>query len=262
MPKLKYYILSIFVFSLLLGACKSSEQATDSAAAEPEPMSMEDELIAKNIEARGGLENIQAINTLFTMGSAQLPSMGMEMPIKVFAKRPKKVRVEVVIESMGAEIVQAYDGEKAWTINPMAGPGAQEMPMEQARTVIDQADMDGRLINHEEKGYAITYVGEEEVRGKNAHKLQVSKEGEPDLFVFLDAETFLEVKTQTEGVNPMSGAAATVESYTSNFREVNGVMMPYKIEVVIGGQTFQEVTMEGIEVNNEMDETLFAFPEG
>ena len=231
----------------LLSACKSTET----------PLTPEQEMAAKNIEASGGLEAITAIQSIKMSGGVAV--MGMDLELTIYQKRPGKVRSEVNIPSMGMQIINAYDGETAWSINPMAGSGAQKVTGDQARGIIEQADMDGIFVGYEEKGISLEYLGEEEVRGKNTHKMRAVRADGTENVVYLDADTFLIAKTEGEGIDPTSGSKTSVETYTSDYRAVAGVQMPHALEIIMAG-TNQDVTITAIEANLEVDDAIFVMP--
>jgi len=248
--------LTLFVLGcLLLGACKSSESTMESAA----PLSVEQELIESYIAALGGLETIRSIESMQVTGEVEMPSVGMTMPITITNKRPAMAHVRVEIPAMSAEVINAYDGETAWENNPMGG-GLRKMTGEQARNMKEQADMDGFLIDYEAKGYTVHYVGEEEVNGSNTKKLRVMRPDSSEVFVYLDTESFLQVKTEGEGTNPMTGAKVKMETFMMDYRDVDGMMVPFKMKVVMDGQVFQNITMKEVKTNVEVDDLIFMYP--
>ncbi|MFQ5571798.1 MAG: hypothetical protein ACE5G0_19130 [Rhodothermales bacterium] len=244
-------LVLLITCSVLLGACKSTEVAQ-------EPKSMEDELIEKHLTARGGLENIRAVESMTWNGNVSV--MGMDLPLTIYMKRPNKMRSEVLVLQMNIEIITGFDGETAWAINPMISSAPQKMPDTQTRLTQDQADMDGPLVDYKEKGYTVEYMGEEDVRGTNAHKLKISRPERADAFVYLDAETFLIVKAEGEGVDPQTGGMVQTRTYTSDYREVNGLMVAHAIEVE-SPQMTQKIQLESVKVNADIDDALFAFPQ-
>lgn len=76
-----------------------------------------DELIAKNIAARGGLENLKAVQTMRLTGT--MKAGGDSLPSVLELKRPNKSRWEFTLE--GQTAVEAYDGKGGWTWIPFAG---------------------------------------------------------------------------------------------------------------------------------------------
>ncbi len=247
--------LTLFVLGcMLLGACKSSESAMESAV----PMSVEQELIESHIAALGGLEVIRSVESMQLTGEVEMPSVGMTMPMTITNKRPSKLHVRVEVPAMGAEVINAYDGETAWEINPQGV--TQKMAGEQARDLKELADMDGFLVDYEAKGYAVHYVGEEEVNGSNTKKLRVMRPDSSEMFVFLDAESFLQVKIEAEGTNPMTGARAKKETFLMDYRDVDGMMIPFEMKVLMDGQVFQNITIKEVKTNVEVDDTIFMYP--
>ena len=121
-----------------------------------------DELIAKNIEATGGKEKIESIQSAKIIG--KFMTQGMEFPFSMTQKRPNLLRIEA--EAMGMTIVQAFDGTAGWSINPMMGStDPQPMGDFENKSFEMQADMDGGLMNYADKGYTVEYLGEEDVEG-------------------------------------------------------------------------------------------------
>jgi len=232
-----------------MAACKSTEKV---------PLSMEDNLVEKNIEALGGLENIQAIQSLKLTGAAEM--MGYDLTYVLYQKRPGKARTEISMDMMG-EIISAYDGETAWSINPLEGGGAQVLPEGQDRNIKDQANIGSMLVGYQEKGLTLEYVGEEEVKGTATHNLKVIRPDGSELFVFLDAASYLIIKTETETLDAQSGSMMTVETYSSDYRDVNGLMMPFEMEMVVGGGQFVfNITFSDAEANIDVDDAIFTMP--
>ncbi len=261
---------AVAALALFLGACATSKPPAatpgpiETAAPAPPPVAaevpaaMEDRLVNAYIAATGGLEAIRGMQTV-TM-KADISMMGMNMPLVIYSKRPGKMRSEVDVTAMNMKVVTATDGTTAWTQNPMVGPTAQVLPAEQAKTIADQADIDGMLVGYKERGYSVTYVGEEPVRGKPAHKLKVDRPGQSLVHVFLDTESHLQVKQEGEGLDPQSGSRVPMATYMSDYRAVEGVMMPFLMEVEMSGNIFQTMTMSQIEVNTEIEDRLFSLP--
>ena len=252
-------LMLVLAGCLLLGACKSAEMASDAGATTAPAVSMEQELVAKNIEAQGGLANLQAVQSLQITGEVYMPAAGMTMPITIYQKRPSMVRAEVSVPAMGMEVVSGYDGEVAWADNPMQG-GLQKVTGEQARNTKEQADMDGILVDYAAKGYTVEYAGDVDVKGVMTKKLNVMRPDSSEIQLYLDAETFRQIKMDTGGINPLTGGQAKFETYMSDFKEVGGVMRAHAMEVFVDGELFQTITMSEMKVNVEMDDAMFAYP--
>jgi outer membrane lipoprotein-sorting protein len=226
-----------------------------------------DELVAKNLKAKGGIDNLKAVQGMKITGRVTLPGAGggggMEIPMTIVTKRPNRFRQES--EFNGQKIVVAFDGTKAWMINPMmgqAGPQAIEGP--RLDMVKQQADLDGPLVDYKAKGTTIEVQGVETVDGKKVHKLKVTpKIGRP-VTLYLDAETGLEAKTVIDAPADAAGPgapAATLESVFSNYQAVGSLTMPHTIQQKANGQVLQ-INIDKIELSPAADDSLFAMPSG
>ncbi len=234
---------------LLFSACKSSENAQ-------EPLTMEQELVQKHIAALGGQENLDALTSYTAMGTLDIQGMTLDMTIQ--QKRPNMTRSDV--DAMGMQFVNSYDGETAWNINPMMSTKPQKLPAEVAAVSSEGADMDGILVGYEADGYTLEYLGEEVVREQNTHKIKVMRPEMADVTVYLDAETFLMVRQDGQGVDGQTGNIVPTTTYMTDYREVGGVQIAFGMEMVQGGQTVR-IKLNEATPNAEIDDAIFAFPE-
>jgi len=226
------------------------------------PAQTADELVAKNLAAKGGVEKLKSVQSMRITGRVTLPAAGggMEIPMSIITKRPNRFRQESTVQ--GQKIVVAFDGEKAWMLNPMMG-GAAPHPIqgERLEMVKQQADVDGPLVDYKAKGTTIDVEGAETLEGKKVHKLKVTSKTGRVVYLYLDDETGLEAKTVMEAPgDPGTGAAATtLESVFSNYQNVGGLTMPHSIQQKAAGQVLQ-VSIEKIELSPAVEDSLFAMP--
>lgn len=215
-----------------------------------------DELIAKNLEASGGLEKIQEVKSVKFSG--KFLAQGMEFPFTMYQKRPNKMRIEADI--MGATMIQCYTGEKGWAINPMTGSSdPQPMSEIEEKSFKMQADMDGVLVDYAKKGYTVEYLGEEDVEGTPAHKLRVDTQDGIVMDVFMDAEYFLVIKSSNKMT--VDENEFETQTYMSDFQEVEGLVLPFAIETRSGDAVMNQIMMEKVEYGVEVDDSLFVMPE-
>lgn len=216
-----------------------------------------DELIAKNVEARGGMEAMKAIGSALITGKMMMGG-GMEAPFEIRFKRPGKVRLEFQIQGMTG--IQAYDGETGWAVMPFMGKTEPEvMADDQLKDIKDQSDFDGALVDYRDKGHEIEYLGIEEVEGTEAHKLKITKADGDVEYSFLDTEYYLEFRK--EGEREMQGNMIKVTSAIGDYKEVAGVLIAHSVESEIGdsGNT-HTIAIEKIEVNVEIADEIFTMP--
>lgn len=238
------------LLALMLGVCASAAHALTV-----------DELVAKNIEARGGLEAIRAIQSIKSTGRMNFSGgdFSIDLGIVSINERDAKLRMEASIQ--GLTQVTAYDGKDAWTINPFQGRRDPErMSAEDAKGLQVQADFDGPLVDWKAKGHQVEYLGTEDVDGTEAHKLKISLKNGDVQYRYLDPDYFLEILVVDQ--SKRRGVETEMETELGNYEKVGGVYLPFAMESgPKGGRRGQKITVEKAEVNVEIDDALFAFPQ-
>lgn len=199
-----------------------------------------DEVIAKNLAAKGGEAKLRAIQSLRQTGTISIQGQPATMT-SVF-KRPNLTRQDITMA--GVTITMMFDGEKAWMINPMMGPNPIEQPVESTEMVKDQADIDGPLLDYKAKGSTVALLGTEDVNGKKAFHLKVTRKGLPPTEVFVDTTTYLDVKS----VNEVPGSG-TMEVAFSDYRSIDGMMVPFLIKSSAAGMLLGELKVDKVEFN-------------
>jgi len=218
-----------------------------------------DEILAKHYEACGGLAKMKAVSTMRVTGTIEM-AQGMEAPITIERKRPGMRRMEFTIQGMTG--IQAFDGAKTWSVMPFMGKKDPEVGTdEDNKNAQDDADFDGALVDYKAKGHTIELQGKEPVEGADAFKLKVTKKNGNIEYDYLDAETYLLVKT--EGKVKRRGTEMEGETTFSDYKDVDGLMQPFSMES--GAKEMpqkQKLTFSKIELNVPLDDTRFAVPAG
>jgi outer membrane lipoprotein-sorting protein len=214
-----------------------------------------DEIVAKNIKAKGGADKIKSMQTMQMSGTATL--QGMDVSMKIYSKRPNMTRQEVKLQEK--TIVSGYDGTTAWWINPMMGiDTAQELSGPQAESLKDQADFDGVLNDYKAKGHTVELVGTEEIDGKKAYHLKVTKKNGQVQHYFLDADSGIDLRVQT--TVEQGGQQMNITSDLSNYQPVSGVMVPFSMKQSMNGMPLMTMTINKVEFNVPIDDALFKMP--
>jgi hypothetical protein len=216
-----------------------------------------DELISKNLAARGGLEKIHAIKTLKSEGKLRFGGQ-FELAFEHYQKAPDSSRSEASLQGLTA--VQAWDGKDAWQISPFQGrKDPEKMTADDAKALADDAPIAGPLVDWQARGSKVEYLGTEDVDGTNAHKLKVTlKNGDIDV-VYLDPDQFLEIRTVAQ--RTVRGTRVESVSDYGDYEQVAGVYFPFSISTEDKAQGgVQQTTVEHAEANTPMADSLFAFP--
>ena len=216
-----------------------------------------DEIIAKNVEARGGLDKIKSVQTIRSTGKMEM-GPGIEAPGVMIQKRPNQMRLEFTVQGLTA--VQAYDGSSGWAIMPFTGKkDAEAMSADDIKDFQDQADIDGPLVDYKSKGNQVELLGKEKIEGTDAYKLKLThKNGDVDV-IYIDADSFLEIKE--EETRTVRGSVREAETSVGDYREVGGLMFPFASETSIkGSDQKQKLTVEKVELNVPVEDTSFKMP--
>jgi outer membrane lipoprotein-sorting protein len=215
-----------------------------------------DDLVAKNLKARGGAARLKAIDAVKFTG--RLDAGGMELPFTLIRKRPNLVRQEMQFQ--GKTIVQAYDGEHAWAVNPMMGTDQpQEIRGQQAEMMREQVDFDGPLVDYKQKGNVIEVVGPDAVGSAKAMKLKITKKSGQVQWLWLDAESGIELKSATEEIAP-GDQKLTIETVLSDYKAVDGIQFPFTMETIVNGAPQSKMTVDQVDLSPTIDSAMFKMP--
>jgi outer membrane lipoprotein-sorting protein len=218
-----------------------------------------DQIIQKHIDAEGGADKINAVQTMKATGTASLMGGQLEAPITVVVKRPSSMRLEMSIQ--GKSLIQAFDGTTAWMINPLMGSAdPQKSNDEDTQSMKEDSDfVGGPLYDYKTKGNTVELIGKEDVEGSPAYKIKVTKKSGNVQNVYLDAQTFLTIRTT--GRRKQMGQELDLEINHGNYKPVNGVMVPFSIDQKNAGKSMMNFTLEKVEMNVPADDSIFSMPE-
>jgi hypothetical protein len=224
----------------------------------PEAAPTVDQLIAKNLEAKGGADALAAIQSLRLEGRILVNQGQLEFKFIEVKKRPGKARTDAVLQGMA--LVQAYDGANGWKIYPFQGrKDPAKMSADEAKSLVEEAEIGGPLENWKANGKTVTYLGTEDVEGTLAHKLKVVPKNGDIYYVYLDPDYFLEIRILAQRIE--QGARVEVETDLGDYEKVNGVYFPFSIDSGNKGSTDKQKTIiEKGEANIPVDDSTFAFP--
>jgi hypothetical protein len=242
------FIISIFVAAL----------STPAIFAQGTNQPTMDELVAKNIEAKGGATALKSLQTLRSTGKLLAQQGQIEYGYAQTKKRPDQVRSEASLQGMTQ--IQAYDGKEGWRVSPFFGrKDPERMSADDVKALVEDTEMGGPLADWKAKGSTVDYLGTEDVDGTPAHKLKVVRKNGDVSFVYLDPDHFLEIRIVTQRVR--HGAHEEVETDLGDYEKAGGVFVPTSIQVgPKGSPDKQMVVVDRVEANVPVDDTIFHFP--
>jgi outer membrane lipoprotein-sorting protein len=217
-----------------------------------------DEIVKKVLDARGGVQKIRAVQSERISGRVSF-AQGMDGTFVVELKRPLKMRVEITIQ--GQRIIRVFDGKSSgWMVNPFVeNKGVEPLPAEDLKTISDESDFDGPLLDYKAKGNQIELAGKEMLDDKPVFRLKLTNKNGDVRSYFFDASSFLLLKW--EGVRKSGGQEVPWESFFSDFHEVQGLKYPFRIDQGSPGTEIkQTLTTEKIEIDPQIDDSRFSKP--
>jgi hypothetical protein len=217
-----------------------------------------DQLVAKNIEAKGGAAALRDLQTLRLAGKLLVQEGQIQLTFMQIKKRPDEVRTEASLQGMTQ--IEAYDGKEGWRVSPFFGrKDPERMSADDVKALVEDAEMDGPLVDWQAKGNAVEYLGTEDVDGTPAHKLKVTRKNGDVSFVYLDPDHFLEIRIFTQRIR--HGAYEEVETDLGDYEKAGGVFVPTSIEFGRkGAPDKQRIIIDKVEANVPVDDTIFHFP--
>jgi hypothetical protein len=269
------------------------------AAAAPAPslpkMSVE-QLVEKNVAARGGASAWEAVKSISYSGNldagkihpdnglhpsaterlidkpgkatkiAQAPDhpasadsgTPITLPYTIVMKRPNKQRVEIKFKD--ETLVQVYDGDKGWKLQPYLNRGgALPFNADELKKAKQFQQIDGPLVDYAAKGTKIFQDGTEMVDGHPAYRLKLVLKSGDTRHLWLNASSFLDV--QIDGSRRLNGHEVPTFTTLRDFRTVAGVKVPYEMETRTRGlQEREKIVVDKVILNPPVDDRQFTKP--
>jgi hypothetical protein len=175
------------------------------------------------------------------------------------AKRPHKTRVEVRFKDQTA--VQVFDGTGGWKLRPFLGRrDVEPFSAEETRLALQQAELEGPLLEAVARGDRVELEGTEPVDGNDAYRLRVTARDGQVRHVWVDVKTALDVKV--DGSRRLDGKPHAVWTTFRDFRQVNGLLVPFQMETTVEGVPGAErITAERVTLDAPLADARFARPE-
>jgi hypothetical protein len=244
--------LTIFCAATLLSFAANGQPPA------PETSPSLDEIIAKNIQARGGLAKIKAVRTMRATG--RIDQGDFRARFVQENERPNKVREEFIIQGMAQ--VEAYDGKTGWQVSPFEGRKDPDLlSADDMKSLVEDADIDGQLVDYKNKDHRAELIGHDSVEGTDCYKIKLTLSNSDVRYYYIDTDSFLELKVETE--RTIRGTVRYSETYYGDYDQVDGIYFPFAIESGQKGSPFRvKYTVDKIELNVPINDASFTMPTG
>src|SRR6266436_2112997 len=206
-------------------------------------------IVEQYVKAAGGGRALAKIQTMTLEGSFTSDD-GKMGTYTLDTKLPNRYYSELLIGEKN--LIEAYNGKSAWHQNA-AGElgtlvGPEGMQLEAASQYYNS-----RLLNLKKNKITLSLTGHAQVRGKDALQIEVTTSTGVKRQVFFDAQTHLIAKEAA------TVAGMQQEILFDDYRTVDGVKLPYKIELHRGGDKFDIIVTRAV-INGTVGERVFDFP--
>jgi len=221
-----------------------------------------DEIIEKSIAAQGGRAAFQKIKTRTLSGTITLGTPAGDIPgtIEIQNAAPNKTRtlIKADLTSLGAgpmQIDQRFDGATGYVLDSLQGD--RPISGNQLDNMKNGA-FPHPYLTYKASGASASLAGKEKMDGRDAFVVVFEPTSGSPIRSYIDAETYLPIATRVKTNLPQVGDLEQT-SHTSDYRDVDGVKLPFKIEVSSALQSFT-IVVNKVEHNTTIDDKLFVKP--
>jgi len=202
------------------------------------------------VKAAGGSKALSKIQTETLEGTFTNPSDGKPATYTLSTRLPNRFYSEFVLSDKN--VIEAYNGKSAWR---RAANGEISTLLGQEGLQLEAASLyyNCRLLNLKKTKLALAFVGHAQVRGKDALQVEITTPTNIKREVFFDPQTHLIVKESA------TLAGVDEEILYDDYRPVDGVELPHKLELRRGGDTYS-INVTRAAINGTVGERTFDFP--
>ncbi|MGH9743935.1 MAG: hypothetical protein ACRD51_16440 [Candidatus Acidiferrum sp.] len=202
------------------------------------------------VKAAGGRKALSKIRTVSLEGVFNNSADGKPGTYTFDTKLPNRFYSELDVD--GKNLIEAYNGKSAWRQNAAGEIGTLLGP---AGSQLEAVSLyhNSHFLNLKKNKIALAFVGHASVGGKDALQVEFTSPTGVKREVFFDPQSHLIVKES----GPLGGVDEDI--LYSDYRAVDGVKLPYKIELHRGPVVYS-IDVARAAINKTVGERVFDFP--
>lgn len=201
------------------------------------------DLARVHVEAMGGREAIEALSAMKVTGSTRIADQ--ELPFFLWVRRPNYVRIETVRDEV--RLVRAFNGRQPpWRRDSADGPVLRLAPAEERDFVADSA-FDNMLFDYANRGISLDYSGFVDLNGRRHHRLLATRNFTEQFWLYIDLSNFQ--LARRDAIRRARGREVVVETHYFDFKPVQGVMLPHRVQTKVAGELLHETVIDEIVPN-------------
>ncbi|MFI5218914.1 MAG: hypothetical protein ACHQNT_05440 [Bacteroidia bacterium] len=213
------------------------------------------QVISKYIEFTGGEKQWKTVRSIKTSGIYNYG--GKLFPFTSYSKAPDLYKVMVSLNEK--YFAQAYDGKQGWKIDAFNNETKPTfLSGKYALAMMNEADveLESAFINYRKKGHEAILEGKDTVDSKTCFRIKfIRKDGDTTTYFFNSENFELVMKSAVSKNTEMNNAV--LDTYYSDYREINGVKFPFSSISKLKEQTILAITIEKIEINVDIPDKEF-----
>jgi len=215
-------------------------------------------LLRAVIDAKGGLQRLKQVRTVIAEADTafQLEQGTLVSTTRTHVAYPDRFRVDADVQ--GAEIVQVFNAGEAWMRDP-GGVHDVPAPMRDDFAASVRRDTIPMLIAASDGRLEVRMLPEEGRDGGVLRVLEISGEGVSPVTLYIGSEDLIASQMFT-AAGP-DGRPEQAEEIFSDYRDVQGIQVPFRADLRRRGQIILTRTLTGVTFNESIDEQLFTRPQ-
>jgi len=212
-----------------------------------------DQILDKYVQALGGRAAIEKLTSRVSKGTFEMDQMPGPAAEEIDAKAPNKQFMATEIPSIGVA-KRGFNGSVGWEDNPQTG--LRDVTGSELAAMKVDADF-YEAIKLKDLYPQMTLKGKESVNGHDAYVIVATPSDAPPVTMYFDADSGLMVRTLREIEGPYG--KATIDATFDDYREVDGIKLPYVMRFSMGNLTFV-IKLNEVKHNVPIDDAKFDKP--
>jgi len=212
-----------------------------------------EDVIDKHVAARGGHDAWQAVKTMKITGTYT----GFSIPgsFELIRARPNRLFFDHALGDK--RVIWGHDGEMYWQLHGWMSERPMVLSPVDQQVVVQETDFATPFFDYEARGHKVEYLGMSELEGMEGHALKLNRADGGEETWYLDPDTYLEFGRDAPGSD--FGAPMRQITWFSDFREVDGLKMPFLLETEFRTR-HRVMEIEKVEINPAIDADKFKLP--
>ena len=242
--------LVVAVVVLVMGHTTSAQQSAN-------------DVIERSLTALGGRAAHAKLQSRSATGAISLstPAGDIAGTLELLNAAPNKTRMllKADLSALGAgELVvdQRFDGHSGYVLDSLQGN--REITGNQLDNMQNSA-FPHPFMNYKERGTSAQLAGKESLGGRDAYVVVFDPATGSQVRNYIDAETFLPIKTVMKTDVPQLGQEVEQTTEFFDFKDVDGVKIPFRLKTSSSIQSIT-ITLTNVEHNVKVDESVFVKP--